>query len=1298
MVSRRLAFISAAAAALFAAAGASATTLNPQVLQCDGTFKAGGNTHMPLPSIQVAVQDSVGLRIGKAGMGVGGSGATRALWRFDNSVDVSSTCAAGIADYVYAYNDPDGSDTMFVGECKYSATCGGAVGALSSSPQIPLGQTICPAGAPPLGPGAASIFPAGQFGTEATLNGTNVQFGSVTFTTTWNRDVSYTLSAWIKSNVNSTASQRILSEQGPTGYWGFGLNGNGKQGLRSFDSRDVPTASSPTASGDVTIASAINFADGSWHKVDVVRINDSMRRFYIDGNLIGTTLDTSTTAFGSSGGPPAIAHPAMIGMLEGGGENFSGQIDELRVIDAAMTDEDIRLEYTGSAIHKYSSNSGVSYSTVPGSFIGAPANGTVSLVYYSTGTGGAEAATALSAPTQRWVFEAQNVESVTSVASPFSVTIDPSLPTPPQTLSGTATATNAVQWSWAAPSSFCPPPGSASVYYQLFDAASGLNLNPPGHIAYPATSIGETVGGAPNQLLSRRMTLTDTWGASSLSASASAYTLAAAPTLLTALNVSTGGFDAAWNAAGNPAYTRYELTYSADPSFATGVSTREALGNNFTGTSINITGLASGNTYYVRVRAFSGQASDFYGGAPSAFAALAVVTEPGAPTLTGTPKSTSSVRWDWTLASGATGYTLYDSPTQFPMFGPQGYGLTFTSSTLSPNTRYDAEVEADLPAPSPPSARGHAFTYTWANPPAGPVSAAAFTSSVTYVWSANGNPAYTFYQVAVTTDPTFQVVVATLSVSSPTATATGLLPGVTYYAEVQAINGVQIPTLPPMGLPTAVTIADPKITESSSPPTPYAGGAGLTGAWQFDEDAGTTTADATGGGNAGNFGCTIQNCVSTPTWAAGPVGLGSAASFSGLLGGVVRTKSDPIPGVGSLTVEAWVYPQTTAQIPDAGVVAVGPQNAEDFALDVSPSGAFRFVTSNGGVEFPVTVATATIVACQWIHVAGVYDLAHATAALYLNGRLAATALAPARANSGDVLAVGNRRKADGTYTLPFAGRIDSVRIFSSALTAAQVLADYQGGFVSSVTPPSPNNGVVVALPPNAFGAPAQIFISADPINHPIRVSLAALNAGFTVLPAGLTMVPNSLVEVVPVVGGVPFTALLGSSATLYIPFVASGNILSGTNPPLAASGIQMYTLNTTVNRWEYLPTALDAANSRASGTTPHFSVFALFAPATIGAGASSVRAYPVPWKPGTGGRFDGPGVTFASLPASGTILVLDLAGRRVRELPFSGASAGVVVWNGLNDDGRRTASGVYFARIKSDSDGSTLLIKFAIER
>lgn len=1277
MRSRRYAFLAASAAAFLLAAGAAAApTVTPQTLQCDGTYANGGNTHTPSPRVRVQVQDTTGLRIGQAGMGAT-AGLDHALWRFDGGVTVSQSCSSNLTTNLYTYNDPNGSDTMLLGQCDYdSPGCGAITSSVTAQGWIPAGLTVCPAAAAAAGP--VSIFPAAQFGDGATFDG-STQFSSVTYNRTGlgDRLATYTISAWIKTGTNS-GTQQIISEQGPAGTWRLRLDG---ANLTLVDTRNSPTAIS---GGNVTA--------NVWHKVDAVRINGLETRLYIDGARVFTGVATSTDSFVNH----PISHPILIGKLEGGAEFFNGQIDELRVVDSALSDDDIFLEYNGSNLHKYTGGGASSpYSTVFGGLPGA--NGDTDLKTYQMPSPSEDVTTA-SAPNQRWTFEAQNTGSASTISSTFTVTIDQTVPTVPQGFSGSPSGANAVTWSWTAPSHFCALAGT--VHYNLFDAVNGgAALNPPGNIAFPATSVTES--GTANQLLARRLTATDTWGTSPLTASASAYTNASVPSGLTATNVSTGSLVATWNANGNPGYTRYEVTYTTDPNFVVGVSTRVGIADNYTATSVGITGLSSGSTYYVRVYAFNGRSSDPYGGVrSSSFASMTLVAVPPAPTLTGTANSTTQVTWSWTSASGATGYTLYDSPTQAVLFGPNGAALSFSSATLSPNTRYDAEVEAVLPAPAPPSGRGHGFVYTKANAPSSPSVYTVYETSAVYAWNPNGNPSDTFYQIVVGTDPAFGIVTSTLTVSTPTVVATGLLPGVTYYAHVEAISGGQIETGYGVTL-TTVTRPDPSITVDSAPPSPYVAPSGLVGAWQFDENTGTTTADGSGNGNTGNFGCAAAACVSTPTFAAGPVGLGSAASFTGQAGGVVLTNTGaPFNFTTSVTIEAWVNPTTSAQPASAGLVGLGKAGIEDFALDVSSHASYEFLTSAGGSEFKLTVPTATIVAGQWAYVVGVYDSAHSTATLYVNGVAAAsTPVGGVRANVHPVLAIGNRQDGSGNYTLPFSGKIDSVRVIAGALTAAQVAADYNGGFISSVTPGGLNAGIIVALPPNAFGAPAQIYVTNDPVNHPIRITAAELNAGLTVTPPGLTMVPGSLVEVVPVVGGVPFTTPLGSSATLTIPYKDPNNtgLISGTNPPLAAGGIQMYTLNTAVNVWTQLPTVVDKNGHAASGQTPHFSLFGLFAPATVASNLAGVKVFPVPWKPGSRSRFDAAGVTFSNLPAAGFIRILTLAGKRVREFTFNGVSAGSAVWDGNNDDGRRAASGVYFARITS-LDNSNVIVKFAIER
>ncbi|MBI3565245.1 MAG: fibronectin type III domain-containing protein, partial [Elusimicrobia bacterium] len=1215
---------------------------------------------------------------------------TRALWRFDGGVTANrvSCVASGscptngfCATWEWTYQDPNNSSPMTTGSCVYDSNCPTSSTGTLISGTPPIGLAACPA----TNPNTGAIFAAdgtNHFpvypGTNAvaTFNGTT-QFSSATYSGgTWDLGATYTLSAWFKTA--SAASMRILSEQDTTGayggaYWGFGVSGGG---VRRFDSRDTGQASR-----DITMGSGLN--DGNWHQIHVVRVNGSTVRLYADGALLGTSVVNSTSSFASH----PIRHPVLVGKYEGGGELFNGTIDEIRVTDVPMTDDDVYLEYNGSAHHKYSSNSGASYTQSNGAFAGAPANATTALVIYSTASGEAYSATGA------WIFEAQSTQSASTVLSPYVPVIDTGKPVAPA-LTGVPTTTNDITWSWGTPGKVCQVP--TAPYFQLIDAVSGAAITPANTLFYPAdTSAGENIPGTPNQLRSRHLVLTDTWGTSSLSASATAYTLAAAPASLSFTNISTGSFTASWSANGNPGYTRYEVSYARDAGFTVGLTTRAALTDDLTATSVGVGGLATGTTYYLRVRAYNGRASDAYGGAGTAYLSGTFVTVTGAPTLAGAPLSNASVQWSWSTVPGANGYTLYDYPSNAVIVGPGAARVSTTTVGLSPNTRYDAEVEATMPAPTPTSPRGHAFTYTLANPPTATAVAAVFPSSAAVAWNANGNPAGTFYSVVVASDAAFAVIVATISVTTTTAYIPNLLPGATYYSKVQAVNGVQIPTAY-TAIPNAKLPQDPSITSNASPNTPYAPATGLVGAWQFDESSGTFSLDGSTYGNSANLVCATNGCTSTPTWTSGPNGLGAALAFTGLNGAALTASGAPFSFTDSLTVEAWVNPVTAAQQNNAGIVGRGNLGAEDFALDVNV-GKFRFLSSPSKVATSPAVLTPGV----WTHLAGVYDSAAQTTTLYVNGAAVASVglAAPPRNDSGQVLSIGNRPNALGAEALAFAGSIDSVRVLRRALTSAEVLSDYQGGFVSTVTPAGPNAGILVALPPNAFGTPAQILISADPVGHPIKIPAAALDAGLADLPAGLTLVPNTLVEVVPIVNGLPFTTPLGSSAALTIPYAdANGdNIIDGSNPPLAASAVRMYTLNTTVNRWELLPTAVDSPNKRATGVTPHFSVFALFAPTTIGAGLSGVKVYPVPWKPGTGSRFDAPGVTFANLPTAGTIRILDVGGARVREFSFSGAGAGVAVWDGQTDHGRRAASGVYFARVTS-SAGGTLLLKFAIER
>lgn len=1268
--------LAALLAAFTAVPGSAATAFSPSVLQCDGTYASGSNTRHPAPVVRVDISDGDGLKIGRARLGIVTS-ITRALWRFDAGVTASESCTADAScpggrcrRVTYDYTEPNGSQNLRVGLCTYdSSNCTDNLGLRAALSRVPVGLGACPA-AP--ASGSQSVFPAStldstRFSKMGSFSSALGQVSTSTVQTVdWDLPATYTLTAWIKTG--TAASQRVLSAQSARGYWGFGVTAAGA--LRHFDSRDaVP---------DTFLGSGLT--DNAWHLIHLVRNNTTLqRRFFIDGRFVGSVTATSTNSFTSH----PLYSSAAIGGYYLGGENFNGNIDEVRVLVGALSDDDIKLEYNATS-HSYSSDSGVSYSTRAGTYVpSTPANGDPGPVTYAPG----EAWTAAS----RWIFLAQNINSGTGISATFAVDRDDSVPSPPTSFSGSPTTTNDITWSWGAPVSFCGPPASA-VTYTLVDPATGLALNPPGPIAHPTLSVGENFAGGPNQLKSRAIKAQDTWGTSALAVAATVYTLAAAPASLSFSNVSSGSFTASWSANGNPAYTRFEFSYSTT-NFAGGVvSTPAALGADYTSSSIGVGSLLPGTTYWVRVRAYSGRSSDFFGGVPTAFATAIVTTKPGAPALSATALSNSSVRFDWTSVRGATGYTLY-GPGGSPVLYT-GSALTYTSTTLSVNASYGAEVEANTPSGSGP--RSTAFIFTLANTPASPSAPFVEATSITWAWSESGNPSYTFYELNYSTDSAFSVVLGTIPTSSTMAAASGLLPGTTYYARVRAISGSQAATSYRLFAAT-VTRVSGRISQNPTGGTPYGRPDGLAGQWHFDGTAEAAGEDLSGNGNDALFTCVSGGCSSTPTLAGGPPGLGSAASLSGLAHGLVRVPdAAAFDFPGSLTIVAWAYPTTTAQPNGAGIAVRGNGGSEDWALEVS-GGRFRFMPHPAAV----LQASATLSANAWTHLIGSYDLAKGTATLYVNGRPSATNLAvPARNNLAHDISIGNRQSAAASYDRGFIGRVDGVRLFNRAFSPAEALAEYLSNSASTITANAPNQRVQVGFAPDAFGAPATIMVSANPAASPIRVSAAALDAGLSSPPSSLSLVPNSLVEIVPVVEGLPYTATLGSPATVSIAWDdADGDqLIDGTSPGLPVAGIRMYTLNTTVNRWEELPTTLDLARRRAVGVTPHFSVFALFAPSTLGSALTQVRVYPVPWKPGSGGKFDAPGVTFDRLPAEGSISILNLAGENVADLRFSGSNGGFVVWDGRNNAGRRAASGVYYARVRSDPDDSTALLRFAIER
>lgn len=272
---------------------------------------------------------------------------------------------------------------------------------------------------------------------------------------------------------------------------------------------------------------------------------------------------------------------------------------------------------------------------------------------------------------------------------------------------------------------------------------------------------------------------------SAYSTEASTVTFADPPTGAQASGVFQSSLTLSWSGGANPGGTRYEVSLSTD-GFLTHFSTPVAFAAGLTATTTGLTGLTSGTTYHLRVRARNSA------GVPTAF--TLVVTTPTAPAgiaaPTGLALGISSISWTWTNAGAAASYRLRRpatgaivAVTTAPFFIDTGLATNATSALrVEPFT---ATASGGL-SPS-------ATVYTAAEVP---VPSAIFLSSGSiYVsWNTGTNPvAFTIYEVSASTD-NFAINFST-PVPLPTGTTassaviSGLPPGTTFWFRVRAANG-----------------------------------------------------------------------------------------------------------------------------------------------------------------------------------------------------------------------------------------------------------------------------------------------------------------------------------------------------------------------------------------------------------------------------------------------------------------------------------------------------------------------------
>jgi hypothetical protein len=221
--------------------------------------------------------------------------------------------------------------------------------------------------------------------------------------------------------------------------------------------------------------------------------------------------------------------------------------------------------------------------------------------------------------------------------------------------------------------------------------------------------------------------------------------------------------------------------------------------------------------------------------------------------------------------------------------------------------------------------------------------------------------------------------------------------------------------------PSPTPTATPRPTPTPTPTPTATPAPGLVAAYGFNEGSGTLVHDVSGNGNNGT--------ISGATWTTSGK-YGKALNFNGTNARVNINNATSLQLRSGMTLEAWVY-RTSVSSAWRDVIYKGNDN---YYLEGSSPNSSR--PAIGGTFGGNLYGTSPLTANTWAHLAATYN--GATMRLYVNGvQVASRAQTGVIATSTNPLQIGG----DSIYGQYFAGRIDEVRIYNQALSAAQIQRD-----------------------------------------------------------------------------------------------------------------------------------------------------------------------------------------------------------------------------------------------------------------
>jgi len=307
--------------------------------------------------------------------------------------------------------------------------------------------------------------------------------------------------------------------------------------------------------------------------------------------------------------------------------------------------------------------------------------------------------------------------------------------------------------------------------------------------------------------------------------------------------------------------------------------------------------------------------------------------------------------------------------------------------------------------------------------PSGLAAGAVSASQINLSWSASAdNVGVTGYLVERSQGAGSTAFTQVASVTRVNYADTGLSAGTIYNYRVRATDAV--------GNLSGYSGVASTTTSNTSPPS-----VGLAAAYGFNEGSGTTVTDASGNGNTGT--------ISAATWTSSGKN-GKALSFNGTSSYVNLGNPASLKLTGSMTLEAWVM--ATGNPYDDGQIIAKSDSASPLVgwqLKTSPDTGVRtfgIAISANGSSNTQRYSKTVLALNTWYHVAGVYNASAKTLDIYVNGVLDDGVLKgtvpSVQFDPNTNVSIG--RRSGGFY---FNGTIDDVRVYNSALSQTQILAD-----------------------------------------------------------------------------------------------------------------------------------------------------------------------------------------------------------------------------------------------------------------